>query len=266
MRKRIAVALFARDGLVACVENDSAPGLRRIAHTQEVTAADRSRDNASWMQSSVTPAGRTREHARCNRQKRARPVRHDRRRMHKDNRVLARTQPEIFRSRPTSTGTLNENKFSIGLCQVRVTDVWKVALPLVLAVAIGCSDLTAISNNLLVIRKDESLPDYCNNFSASQCDSIQRAINSLIGNPNQVCQDMGWDAWTRFHNGSYHYDPFTTYYGYSYPLDDEDLWLGSRAFWPGELTNTIAHEEDHFTAGSSEDTANAVGNQCATAL
>lgn len=77
---------------------------------------------------------------------------------------------------------------------------------------------------------------------------------------------MGWNAWTRLHNGSYHYDPFTTDYGYSYPLDNEDLWLGSPAFWPGELTNTIAHEEDHFTAGSSEDTANAVGNQCATAL
>lgn len=145
--------------------------------------------------------------------------------------------------------------------------VLKVGLVVAIAVGIGCSDLARNPTDVAFVGSRSNLANCGSmNFSAQQCASVQTAINMLKGSTSTICQDMGFAAQDRFDSNNYFYDPFTNNFGYSFYYLSPTIYLGWRAFQAGELTNTIAHEEDHYVVGSSEDTATAVGNGCATSL
>ena len=109
-----------------------------------------------------------------------------------------------------------------------------------------------------------------NGFSQAQCDAIQDALDNLKNSSDWECAHMGQEAQQRFDSGEFHYDGGTSDYGYMYEGSSQ-TYLGSSAFDPGELANTIAHEEAHHhgyedTQDGGGTDAYAVGDRCAGSI
>ena len=83
-----------------------------------------------------------------------------------------------------------------------------------------------------------------NGFAQWQCDAIEDALDFLRNHWNPGCQALGESATMRYEYGMMQYDGTTSDYGYMY-TDQSNTYLGWSAFDPGELANTIAHEEAH---------------------
>jgi hypothetical protein len=147
---------------------------------------------------------------------------------------------------------------------------WR-AVGWVLVVAAGllgaCSDLVTETTAPEVAGPRLTTSSSCGNgFTEEQCADIERALEYLQGHPDPLCQILGASAADRYYSGEFHYDGSTSDYGYMY-TGSEQTYLGSAAFTPGELANTIAHEESHHYGyedlgdGSAND-AYAAGDAC----
>ena len=150
--------------------------------------------------------------------------------------------------------------------------VLRALLPLVLAAAgilSACADLVGPADAPLAAIPTLNLaaPDCEGGFSQAQCDAIRDALKWLRDHKDPDCKAMGDSATARFNDGKFVHDSTTTDYGYMYTGKDS-TWLGDSAFDPGELANTIAHEESHHQGyedlqdGSGND-AYALGDKCA---
>jgi hypothetical protein len=140
----------------------------------------------------------------------------------------------------------------------------------------ACSDLVAPNRPSYIKRTsaDEECPS---GFTPAQCQTMLNAINLLINSDDPMCQSMGYSAQQRFNWNQYVPDDTTTAYGYQYggwpdwQTSDQNVYLGVTAFDPGELMNTMAHEESHFQGFEHSDTpgtpyennAYTVGDTCA---
>lgn len=108
-------------------------------------------------------------------------------------------------------------------------------------------------------------------FSQWRCNAIEDALRELrrAGNTDQ-CRDLGHRASARFHAGFFVWAPRlpSAVYGATrsnaFGVMEVWTWLGISAFGPGQLGNTIAHEEyHHLVNGGDENVARDVGYSCA---
>lgn len=83
-------------------------------------------------------------------------------------------------------------------------------------------------------------------FTSERCDKIAAAIQSLKDHPDLECKTLGNSAEDRFYTKKEFFlwkSPYSTDYGAAGTLGQTGL--TDRAFTPGQLANTIAHEEAH---------------------
>ena len=131
----------------------------------------------------------------------------------------------------------------------------------------ACSDLAVEPTAVAVAPPSLTETSCLGGFTDAQCEAIEAALEYLRSHSDPNCQAMGEAASERFYSGDMWYDSNTTSYGYMY-TDQSQTYLGSAAFNPGELANTIAHEESHHQGyedlqdGSAND-AYAMGDGCA---
>jgi len=82
-------------------------------------------------------------------------------------------------------------------------------------------------------------------YTQEHCDKIEGAIDSLKNHSNAQCKVFGQNADQYFHGGNSYFlwswSGPNTYGGYA----NGSVGLTAMAFNPGELANTIAHEEAH---------------------
>jgi len=118
-------------------------------------------------------------------------------------------------------------------------------------------------------------PRPCSKLSSTQCVSVRRALVNLFTSSDAVCRNLGTEANERFLSGRFSFDPTLAgrYYARTGPLWRIALGVprtmfGPAAFDPGELTNTIAHEQYHAESVFHifESGANRVGYLCAGPL
>lgn len=84
------------------------------------------------------------------------------------------------------------------------------------------------------------------NFTSERCNLIAAAIDSLKNHPDPECKTLGNSADERFYTKKEFFlwnSPYPTDYGAAGTLGQTGL--TDRAFTPGQLANTIAHEEAH---------------------
>jgi RHS repeat-associated protein len=108
-------------------------------------------------------------------------------------------------------------------------------------------------------------------FTHAQCDRIADALSSLTLHAQSICTRMGVSGTKRFQSGRYRWRGRFRHYGESNPFFPfgflRRVWLGPLAFEPGELANTIAHEEfHHHRPFARHSRVHAVGDSCAGAI
>jgi hypothetical protein len=87
---------------------------------------------------------------------------------------------------------------------------------------------------------------------------LEAAIEDLKNHSDSFCRDLGATIQSRFNSDLIVYDPNTPYYGYVY-TGGSVIYLGPSAWDPGEMANTLAHEESHLSL-SFEDLNNGAPN------
>ena len=107
-------------------------------------------------------------------------------------------------------------------------------------------------------------------FTSAQCGVIADAQSSLTLHSNALCAALGARSTKRFQSGRFGWRPDAgqQYYGMSTPFNPFGMFRITRlspiAFDPGELANTIAHEEFHYERPfAPESRASSTGNACA---
>jgi len=115
--------------------------------------------------------------------------------------------------------------------------------------------------------------DPCGRFANSeQCTIVRKALVTLFTSQDPECRKLGSEANERFLNGRFGFDVDFPDYAWTGPnwrtiLGIPNTTLGPSAFDPGELANTIAHEQYHAeSVFHSEGRADALGYQCAGPL
>ena len=134
------------------------------------------------------------------------------------------------------------------------------------AMASACSDLVSPSSaRLPVVSRDEQ--DCCAvPLTDDQKQQVQNAITGLQLSSIAICSNAGFFLQDRLNSGEIQYDWATSAYGYMNTNGDPNVYLGQIAFDPGELRNTLAHEESHFMGyedSGPPETAYDVGDECA---
>jgi RHS repeat-associated protein len=108
-------------------------------------------------------------------------------------------------------------------------------------------------------------------FSHAQCDQMANGLSNLTLTQSDICARMGVSATKRFQSGRYRWRGGMSAYGMANPFFPlgfmRRVWLGPSAFRPGELSNTIAHEEyHHYRPFAPHSRVHAVGDGCAGAI
>ncbi len=133
----------------------------------------------------------------------------------------------------------------LGDCN-RVTGSGGSIVPAIGAIAIGAV-ITAVSR-----ARHHSAQQGCSNFNPGQCASIRAAHQLLQGSSHQLCRILGDLSGSRLQSGRLVWNP--SYQGWGHTFIDYPRQgaaqagvteLGSRAFEPGELGNTLVHEAWH---------------------
>ena len=154
--------------------------------------------------------------------------------------------------------------------------VWSFGVTIVAALGVlisACSDVAAPPLAARGPSHDDASCPTC--LSSAERQAAQMAIDFLkLDYQNPLCMEAGNDLQNHLDNGeivkSSYYD--STEYAHTYP-GDSHIYLQNIAFNPGELMNTLAHEESHhwgwddpggsgYQAGSGEDST-VFGDQCA---
>lgn len=135
----------------------------------------------------------------------------------------------------------------------------------------ACSDMVGPTGSKMRLRDRGISSDYmCPECGAAELDAIIEAINELKGSTDLDCMRAGNYLEGHLWMGQIHrdYTPHPNDYGASDAQGN--IILFDNAFQPGELKNTLAHEESHhwgwldpYDSGykSSED-ATEFGNSC----
>lgn len=118
----------------------------------------------------------------------------------------------------------------------------------------ACGDGSADAPTSVVLPPPQ-LSAYCLG-TVQECSTISAAIGQLEGHDDPMCQALGAVARIRFNSATDGFE-VTSFSGYGYVEAWEDppnsgdwhttgvTYLGTRSFEPGELGNTVAHEEVH---------------------
>jgi hypothetical protein len=102
-------------------------------------------------------------------------------------------------------------------------------------------------------------------FTPSRCRQVADALSHLVLHEDKLCSRLGERATGRLQRGRVRYDRDTPNFGYA--IWPSWFWLGDPAFRPGELANTIAHEEHHLlNPFARHKRTHAVGDACAGSL
>lgn len=153
----------------------------------------------------------------------------------------------------------------------RARNAWTlfgVFLALALGVLSACSDMTTGSSTRIAhldrpsLNTSEGCPP---DFTASECQAVEDALNYLNNHWEQICREMGGEASSQWYIQSVYTDRTTTDYGYMFSGTSSGIYLGNSAFNPGELANTLAHEASHFKGYEDHMTTSShdVGDKCA---
>ncbi len=106
-------------------------------------------------------------------------------------------------------------------------------------------------------------------FSDERCQSIRDALTQLRTHASTICVKLGQGATRRFTQGLFKYTRRNTYGAVFTPegqtLPADTTFLGRLAFKPGQLGNTIAHEESHHL-GVGHPAAYDYGDSCAGSI
>jgi hypothetical protein len=147
-----------------------------------------------------------------------------------------------------------------------------------MAVALSaCSDLMAPgeSKSMRIRKRAPSLSEICSNCSAEESDAIAAAIANLQWNSNEKCREAGDMLWLHmFAGGSFEKHDIVDhfYYGATSNGYHDVIKLTDLAFTPGQLANTLSHEESHHWGYSddahapSTENATQFGDSCAGAV
>jgi len=148
-----------------------------------------------------------------------------------------------------------------------------VVLSIALGVLTACVDLAAPTTPSVQVHAGAKFEMSCpSNVTVEQCTALQDAIANLKNSGDAFCSSLGSTIEGRFNRNEIVYDPNTSYYGYVYGNGDSNIYLGPIAFGPGELANTLAHEESHLSLGyedshnGSSNDAYAAGDRCAGSI
>lgn len=141
-----------------------------------------------------------------------------------------------------------------------------VVISIAVGVLTACADLAPTKARAVegVLLADAS----CQGLTAEQCAALASAINDLLFSADAFCRSLGSYIESRFYNNEIVFDPNTSHYGYVNP-GEPIIYLGSWAYSPGELANTLAHEESHISLGFEDlyngaaNDASAAGDRCA---